>query len=199
MDKFEAVRKLYNDAGVNIHIVKFGDIGNGNMSKEQMEYYFKAAKALGAKGITREISGGAAKHAGALAEKYKIMIGMHNHTQLTLTTYDEDWFTKNKYIGMNLDIGHYAARNNKSALEVMKKYPDKILSLHVKDRKFKTNGSSNMPFGQGDSAVAEILQYMKKIKATFPADIELEYSVPKGSNAVKEVVKCVEFCKKALV
>jgi len=198
MDKYKAVRKLYNDAGVNIHIVKFGDIGNGKMPKEQMEYYFKAAKALGAKGITREISGGAAKHAGALAEKHQIAIGMHNHTQLTLTTYDEDWFTKNKYIMMNLDIGHYAARNNVSALEIMKKYPDKILSLHVKDRKFKTNGSANMPFGQGDSAVAEILQYMKKIKAKFPADIELEYRVPKGSDPVKEVVKCVQFCKKAL-
>jgi sugar phosphate isomerase/epimerase len=198
MDKFKAVRKLYNDAGVNIHIVKFGDIGNGKMSKAQMEYYFKAAKALGAKGITRELSGGAAKHAGALAEKYQIMIGMHNHTQMTPTTYDEDWFTKNKYIGMNLDIGHYAARNNESALAIMKKYPGKILSLHVKDRKFKTNGSANMPFGQGDSAVAEILQYMKKTKAKFPADIELEYRVPKGSNAVKEVKKCVEFCKKTL-
>ncbi len=198
MDKYKAVRKQYNDAGVNIHIVKFGDIGNGNMPKEQMEYYFRAAKALGAKGITREISGGAAKHAGPLAEKHQIAIAMHNHTQLTLTTYYEDWFTKNKYIMMNLDIGHYAARNNVSALEIMKKYPGKILSLHVKDRKFKTNGSANMPFGQGDSAVAEILQYMKKTKATFSADIELEYRVPKGSDAVKEVVKCVEFCKKAL-
>jgi len=99
---------------------------------------------------------------------------------------------------MNLDIGHYAARNNESALGMMKKYPDKILSLHLKDRKFKTNGAANMPFGQGDSAVAEILQYMKKIKATYPADIELEYRVPKGSDAVKEVARCLEFCKKAL-
>ena len=39
---------------------------------------------------------------------------------------------------------------------------------------------------------------MKKNKLTFPADVELEYKIPKGSNAVKEVAKCVEFCKNAL-
>ena len=30
-------------------------------------------------------------------------------------------------------------------------------------------------------------------------DIELEYTIPKGSDAVKEVVKCVDYCRKALV
>jgi sugar phosphate isomerase/epimerase len=198
MDKFKAVRKQYNDAGVNIHIVKFGSIGNKNMPKAEMEYYFNVAKALGATGITRELSGGAAEYAAEMAKKYKIMIGMHNHTQMTPTTYDVDWFAKNKYVGMNLDIGHYAARNNETALAVMKKYAGRIVSLHVKDRKFKTNGSANMPFGEGDSGVAEILQYMKRTKATFPADIELEYSIPKGSTAVREVKRCLEFCKKAL-
>ena len=39
---------------------------------------------------------------------------------------------------------------------------------------------------------------MRKEKWTFPADIELEYQVPEGSNAVAEVAKCVQFCKNAL-
>ena len=39
---------------------------------------------------------------------------------------------------------------------------------------------------------------MKKNKLTFPADIELEYKVPEDSDAVKEVTKCVQFCKEAL-
>ena len=30
------------------------------------------------------------------------------------------------------------------------------------------------------------------------ADIELEYKVPQGSDAVQEVTRCVEYCKKAL-
>jgi hypothetical protein len=39
---------------------------------------------------------------------------------------------------------------------------------------------------------------MQKNKYKFPATIELEYQVPEGSDAVKEVQKCVEFCRKAL-
>jgi len=196
MDGFKALRKMYNDAGVNIHIVKFGHIGNKGMSDEQIDYYFEIAKALGARGITREISESAAKNLGPIADKHEIMIGFHNHTQLTPTTYDGDILTYGKYLGINLDIGHYVAGTNECPIALIEKHKDRILSLHLKDRK-KNNGP-NMPFGQGDTPVAGVLQYMKKNKLTFPADVELEYGIPKGSDAVKEVTKCVQFCKEAL-
>ena len=76
------------------------------------------------------------------------------------------------------------------------KHHKRILSLHLKDRKM--NDGPNMPFGQGETPVAEVLQYMKKNRLAFPADIELEYDVPKDSDAVKEVAKCVQFCQEAL-
>ena len=72
MDGFRALRKLYNDAGVNIHIVKFGNVGDSKMSDEQIEYYFEAAKACGAMGITREMSDSAGKRLGPIADKHKI-------------------------------------------------------------------------------------------------------------------------------
>ena len=42
------------------------------------------------------------------------------------------------------------------------------------------------------------LQLLKKEKWPIYADIELEYKIPPGSNAVKEVAKCVDYCKEAL-
>jgi len=39
---------------------------------------------------------------------------------------------------------------------------------------------------------------MRKNKWKFPASIELEYTIPAGSDAVKEVGKCVEYCRAAL-
>ncbi|MEE8452479.1 MAG: sugar phosphate isomerase/epimerase [Thermoguttaceae bacterium] len=196
MDGFKALRKMYNDAGVNIHIVKFGNIGNSGMADEQIEHYFQVAKALGAKGITRELSEAAAEKLGPIADKHEIMIGFHNHTQLTPTTYDGKILTYGKYLGLNLDIGHYVAGTNHSPIPLIEKHHDRILSLHIKDR--KVNNGPNMPFGQGDTPVALVLQYMKRHKLTFPADIELEYKVPQDSDAVQEVTKCVEFCKQAL-
>jgi sugar phosphate isomerase/epimerase len=196
MAGFKALRRLYNDAGVDIHIVKFGNIGNRGMSDEQIEYYFEAAKAAGATGITRELSEDAAKRLGPIADKHKIWIGFHNHTQLTPTLYDGPILSYGKYLGINLDIGHYVAGTNHSPLPLIEKHHDRIVSLHLKDR--KVNNGPNMPFGQGDTPVALVLQLMKRNGYTFPADIELEYKVPAGSDAVKEVTKCVQFCQAAL-
>ncbi|TWU33284.1 sugar phosphate isomerase/epimerase family protein [Novipirellula artificiosorum] len=193
---FSALRKLYNDAGVEIHIVKFPKIGNANMSDEQIEDCFLAAKALGATGITRELSEDAAKRLGPIADKHEIMIGFHNHTQLKPTTYDGSILSSGKYLGINLDIGHYLAGTNENPLRLIEAHQDRILSLHIKDRK-KDNGP-NMPFGLGETPVTEVLQYMKENQLTFPADIELEYTIPKDSDAVNEVTKCVQFCKQAL-
>ncbi len=196
MEGFAALRKLYNDAGVNIHIVKFGDIGNGGMSDEHIDYYFQVAKALGARGITREISEEAAKRLGPMADQHKIMIGFHNHTQLRPDTYDGPILSYGKYLGINLDIGHYVAGTNEMSLPLIKKHKDRILSIHLKDRK-KDNGP-NMPFGQGDTDIVPVLQYMKENKLTFPGDVELEYGIPQGSDAVEEVARCVRYCRDAV-
>ncbi len=196
MAGFKALRKLYNDAGVNIHIVKFGNIGNGKMPDEKIDYYFNVAKALGARGITREISDGAAKRLGPFADKHQTMIGFHNHMQLKPDTYDGEILTHGKYLGINLDIGHYLAGTNEDPVALIEKHHDRILSLHLKDR--KKNRGPNQVFGEGETPIAAALQFMKKNKLTFPADIELEYKVPKDSDAVKEITRCVEFCRQAL-
>jgi sugar phosphate isomerase/epimerase len=196
MDKYRALRKLYNDAGVNIHIVKFGSIGDGNMTDGEIDYYFKVAKALGAIGITRELSEEAAKRLGPIADQHKIMIGFHNHTQMTPTTYEGPILSYGKYLGLNFDVGHYLAGTSQSPIPIIEKYHDRILSLHLKDR--GPNNGPNMPFGQGSTPLKEILQLVRKNKWIFPADIELEYPIPQGSDAVAETTKCVQFCEAAL-
>jgi sugar phosphate isomerase/epimerase len=193
---YTALRKLYNDAGVSIDVIKFGNIGDKKMSDEQIEEYFQAAKAVGAKGITRELSEDAARRLGPIADKHEIVIAFHNHTQIKPNTYDGDILSYGKYLGINLDIGHYVAATGESPIPVIEKHHDRILNLHLKDRK-KGNGP-NLPWGQGDTPIAEVLQYLKKNKLGFPAEVELEYKIPADSDAVKEVIKCVKFCKDAL-
>ena len=193
---YTALRKLYNDAGVSIDVIKFGNIGDKKMSDEQIEAYFQAAKAVGAKGITRELSEEAARRLGPIADKHEIVVAFHNHTQIKPNTYDGDILSHGKYLGINLDIGHYVAATGQSPIPLIEKHHDRILNLHLKDRK-KGNGP-NLPWGQGDTPIAEVLQYLKKNKLAFPAEVELEYNIPADSDAVKEVIKCVKFCKDAL-
>ena len=198
MDGFKALRKLYNDAGVTIHILRVSKLGWKKMSNKTTDYYFNAAKALGVTGIARglDINEAAAKRLGPIADKHEMMIGFHNHSKMKADAYDGGILSSSKYLGIQLDIGHFVAGTGQSPIPLIEKFPDRILTLHLKDR--KKNKGPNMPWGQGDTDLVGILQFMKKNKLTFPADIELEYKVPEGSDAVKEVTKCLQFCKQAL-
>jgi sugar phosphate isomerase/epimerase len=191
--KCRELRKLYNDAGVNIHIHKM-DFGQ---SDEEIEFNFQVAKALGCMGITTERSEAMAKKLAPFADKHKIWIGFHNHTNNTpLLDKLDPILELGEYIGFNLDVGHYfAGTKGKSPLPVLEKYHDRIISLHLKDR---TADGANLPWGQGQTPIKEILQLMRKEKWTFPADIEVEYRIPEGSNAVAEVAKCLQYCREAL-
>jgi sugar phosphate isomerase/epimerase len=70
--------------------------------------------------------------------------------------------------------------------------------LHLKDRKFRSNGGRNTPWGEGDTPLKEILLLLKAEKYQFPAAIELEYRIPQGSTASAEIAKCLQFCRDAL-
>jgi sugar phosphate isomerase/epimerase len=131
-----------------------------------------------------------------MADKHEVMIAFHNHTQITPKTYEGKLLSYGKYLGINLDIGHYVAGTNEPAIPMIEKHHDRILSLHLKDR--KKNDGPNMPFGEGDTQVADVLQFIRDNNLKLHADIELEYEVPDGSDAVKEVTKCVQFCRDAL-
>jgi len=191
--KCRELRKMFNDAGVNIHIHKTGF----GQSDEEIEFNFLVAKALGAIGITLERSEPMAKRLAPFADKHKIWIGFHNHTtNYPVLDQMDPILSYGQYIGFNFDVGHYfAGSKGLSPIPVIEKYHDRIISLHIKDR---TADGGNLPWGQGKTPIKEILQLMKKEKWTFPADIELEYKTPEGSNAVAEVGKCLQYCREAL-
>jgi sugar phosphate isomerase/epimerase len=191
--KCAELKKIYNDAGVNIHIHKMGF----GKSDEEIDFSFQAAKALGCVGITLERSEDMAKKLAPFADKHKVWVAFHNHTNNYPVMDKPDPILEcGRYIGFNFDVGHYfAGTKGLSPIPVLEKYHDRIVSLHLKDR---TADGGNLPWGQGQTPLKEILQLMRKEKWTFPADIELEYKVPEGSNAVAEVTKCVQFCKEAL-
>lgn len=197
MDKYKALRKMYNDAGVTIYAYKLEP--QENMSAEEYDYIFNVAKTLGATHVTRELPTNEewAKKIGDIAASHKLMMGYHNHTQVKFNSWD-NVIANSKGNGLNLDVGHYFAATGESAWPLIKKYPDRITSLHLKDRKGPTNGGANMPWGQGETPLKEILQGMKKEKYKFPGSVEYEYQTPEGSSVLTEIAKCIEYCKAAL-
>ena len=197
MKKFEQLRQLYRDAGVRIYAYKPSALGVNNTDAE-VDYAFRAARALGASHATVELPGNAAqtKRLGDIAARNKVYVGYHGHLQQTFTAWDEA-LSQSKYNALNFDMGHYVAAGFEPIPLIENKHQH-ILSMHTKDRKSKANGGANVPWGQGDTPIVEVLQLMQKNKYKFPATIELEYEIPAGSDAVKETAKCVEYARKAL-
>jgi sugar phosphate isomerase/epimerase len=201
MDKFKEVRKKFNDAGVSIYAFKPNALGANN-SDAEIEYALNAAKALGANSVTIELPTDAkqTQRLGDFGAKHKIYIGYHAHLQATDTLWDVA-LEQSPYNSLNLDCGHYIAVGGKNTKEslfaLIESKHDRITSMHIKDR--TADGKQNLPWGQGDTPIREILSLIKTKKYKFPATIELEYDVPEGSDAVKEVAKCVAYAKNILV
>jgi len=201
VDRIKEFRKKYEAAGILIEIVKVDGIDA--MEDDVVDYAFVMAKTLGAHALSCEIPLSRTKRLGEFATKHKLMVGYHGHANMTnpeAFAKPESWetaMTYSKYNGINLDLGHFTAGNNTSPVDFIKKHHDRITHVHVKDRKL--NNGPNVPFGQGDTPVKEVLQLMKKEKYPFQGTIEFEYPVPAGSDVLTEIAKCVEFCKNALV
>ncbi|HEY1339991.1 MAG TPA: TIM barrel protein [Bryobacteraceae bacterium] len=200
MDRFKEFRKKYNDAGILIDIVKFD--GVDTMSDPVVDYMFGFAKTLGARAISCEIPVSHTKRIGEFADKHKFPVVYHGHGNVTnpeAFATPASWeksMSYSKYNGINLDIGHFTAGNNTSPIPFLKKYHDRITHIHLKDRKL--NNGPNVPWGQGDTPIKEALQLIQKEKWPVQGTIEFEYPTPEGSTVLREIAKCVEFCKQAL-
>lgn len=200
MDKIKEFRKKYADAGIAIEIVKFD--GVDKMKDEVVDYAFTFAKALGARALSCEIPVSKTKWLGEFAAKHKLMVGYHGHGDVNnpeAFAAPASWekaMSFSKYNGINLDIGHFTAGNSTSPIPFIKQYADRITHIHLKDRKL--NMGPNMPWGEGDTPIKQVLQLMKQEKYPFQATIEFEYPTPAGSDVLTEIAKCVQFCKTAL-
>jgi sugar phosphate isomerase/epimerase len=195
MSAAKAFRKKYEDAGVAIGILKLDRVFQ--LSDEELDYGFALAKAVGARAISTEISfdENELKRVGAFADKHKFWIAYHGHATTTPVMFEKA-FAVAKYNGANVDLGHFVAGDNGSVVEFIKKHHERITHVHLKDRK-KGNGP-NMPFGQGDTPIVEVLKLIRDEKWHIDGTIEFEYKVPADSTRMAEIAKALNYCRAAL-
>lgn len=186
----------FKKAGVDLYALNYSF--REDYTDEEIARGFEIAKALGAKVITASSNVSTAKRIDPFAKKYKMRVGMHNHSNIRANEFatPED-FAKamegmSEYICVNLDIGHFTAANF-DAVDYLSKHHDRIVTLHIKDR--KRDQGANVVFGEGDTPIKPVLELLMKNKWKIPANIEYEY---KGEDTVAEVKRCYEYCRKAL-
>lgn len=201
MAKVEAARQKLADAGISVHIVKMEP--SRMKSDEEIDYAFKVAKAMGAGAVTDEISLETAKRVAPFAEKHGIKMAFHNHMQ-----YAEEGFSCDPILAvspaimLNFDAGHFFGSTGIHPNEMIKKYHERIYSIHLKDKTGPKTGdtpNTNQVWGQGEMPIADVLRLVQQEQWPIYCDIELEYDIKPWSNSVKEVGTCVKYARQILM
>ncbi len=193
------IRTKFDNAGVKIYALTIGF--RRDHTDQEIESRFRMTKEMGVKYITSSSNVSVARRVDQYAQKYKIMVGFHGHDQ----TSDPDEFSSadsfaramegaSRYIGVNLDVGHFVAAGG-DPIAYIRQHHERIVAVHLKDR--KKNHGANLPFGQGDTPIVEVLHLLRDNKWRIPANIEYEYG-NKHMDTVAEVKKCYDYCRRAL-
>ncbi len=197
MDHFRNARKKFAAAGIRIHAYCVNM--NASFTDAELDRGFEMTRALGTDVMTTSTTMDVAKRIAAMADRHKITVGLHGHSNLT----DPNEFATpesfaaamklSKYFKVNLDVGHFTAANY-DAVAYIREHNAHITNLHLKDR--KKNQGDNLPWGQGETPIREVLQLLKRERWPIPADIEYEY---RGTGtSPQEVKKCYEYARQAL-
>ncbi len=198
---FHEVREKFDRARVSLYAYNFSF--RKEMSDEEIARGFEMAQALGVENITASGNVSVAPRVDTYAKKYKIKVGFHGHDDTrnpdefsTPETFARAMQGASSFIGVNLDIGHFTAAGG-DAVEYIRQHHDRIVTLHVKDR--KKNHGANLPFGQGDTPIVAVLRLLRDNGWKIPANIEYEYGeeMP-GLDTIAEVKKCYAYCRQAL-
>lgn len=193
---FSLVSEKFRKAGIDLYALNYSF--RDDFTDEEIARGFEIGKALGAKVLTASSNVSTAKRIDPFAKKYKMRVGMHNHSNIKPNEFaTPDDFAKamegtSEFICINLDIGHFTAANF-DAVDFLNKHHDRIVTLHLKDR--KRDQGANVPFGEGDTPIKPVLELLSKKRSRIPANIEYEY---KGADTLVEMKRCYEFCRKAL-
>jgi sugar phosphate isomerase/epimerase len=196
MGHFREIRGKFKKA--HIELFAFNYSFRDDFTDEEIARGFEIAAALGVKRITASSNVSTAKRVDSYAQKAGMQVAVHNHSRIVPNEFarPEDFELATKgmsNIVINLDIGHFWGAGF-DPVDYLSKHHRQVMCLHIKDKK-KAN-DQNMPFGEGDTPIREVMQAIKKNKWKIPAMIEYEY---KGKETVAEVRRSYEYLKKCLI
>ncbi len=196
LEQMREVRRKFDRAGIDLYALNYSF--REEWPEHELASGFEIARAMGVKYITASSNVSTAKRLDPLAQKYKITVAFHNHSNMAPnefarpSDFEEALGGKSKYMAINLDIGHFTAAGF-DPLTFLEQHHERIVTVHLKDR--KKNQGPNVPWGEGDTNIKGVLQVLKTKRYAIPANIEYEY---KGADTIAEVKKCFAYCKAAL-
>ncbi len=183
--QFHDIRKKFDGAGIQV----YGISGFPGGTAEQLSRAFEIAGILGARLVTLTVTLPEARAIAPLVEKSKFMVGIQGNPSMNPANPDtiarpeqyEEALSLSKRFGMSLDIGD-AVGGGYDALKFVEAHHDRIALLYLKDRR---KDRTSVPWGQGDTPIAEILRLIRDRKYPIRCFIDCDYPTTDRAADVK--------------
>jgi sugar phosphate isomerase/epimerase len=198
MDRFKEIRKKFDDAGISLigYVMTFAE----DFTYDEIQAVFLQAHALGVGIIgTNQTTVGMGPKLVPYAEKHKMDLAFHNHAkaddpnEVASPQSYEKLFGMSKHFKANLDVGHFVA-GNQDPIAFIEQHHDRITHLHLKDR--KRNDGPNMPWGEGETPLKQVLTLVKEKR--YPIYCLVEYEYKGAGTPIEETKKCMDYMKQVL-
>jgi sugar phosphate isomerase/epimerase len=195
----EVIQKVKDKlAQAGIRAVNYGVV---SIPKDETEArkIFEFAKTMGLRAVTTE-SVDAIDTIEKLVKEYDIKVGFHDHPKRAndpnYRMWDPNYILsvvkdRDPRIGSCADTGHWV-RSNLKPVECLRILKGRIISSHLKDLNQMGPGAHDLPYGEGVSDVAGILDELKA--QNFDGNISIEYEY-NWENSVPEVAQCIGFVR----
>lgn len=195
MDYFHRIRDHF--AAASITLSAYNISIRDDYSDIELDRAFDMTAAIGAPLITSSSNIKTMARIAPVAERRKMLVGMHNHSRIDPNEFATaaslaGALQTGPYMAVNLDVGHFTA-TNEDAVAFLKQHHERIVTLHIKDR--KRNQGPLVELGTGDAPNAEVLRLVRDSGWPIPMNLEYEY---KGGDTVEEVRKMLDYCRRSL-
>lgn len=185
--KFRDVKAQFDRAGQILFAYNLSF--NDSYTDPEIERAMLMAKALGTRIITASSPLSVLPRVAPLAEKHDMVVAVHNHQEGPEVF--EQAMALSPAIWVNLDVGHFFAMGH-DPVAYLRAHRARITNIHVKDR--MSNKGREMPFGQGETPLREVLRLVRDEKYDMP--VCLEYVGPDGPAV--ELKRCLDYCRTVL-
>lgn len=198
---YEEIRRINEAAGLTPY--SYSCNLTNDLTDEEIESVFVATRALGAVNIsTNAAQVGMATRVAPFAERHQMDVAFHNHAnsddpnEIGSEASFERVLEASHYCKANLDIGHYVAGNG-DPIAFLERHHARTTHLHFKDR--SPDRGRNMPWGMGETPLAEVLRLIQTNGWDIPCLVEYEYyGYPGTGGSIEENRRCLEFMRDVL-
>jgi len=196
--KRKAILQRAKEKGIKIY--SFGVVSPN--TEADWEALFQFAKAMGLENITSEPAPNFLPLVSQLADKYNINVAIHNHPTPSRYWNPDTVLNairgRSKRMGACADIGHWV-RSGLDPVECIKKLEGHVIQLHIKDLHEKSREAHDVPWGNGVSNVAGVMQELRRqgFKGLFSAEYEYNWmnstpDVTASAKYFRDVAKTIK-------